>query len=53
MITKKLFYLNAILKVNDINAGIIDHLNFNEKEMLGYCIHKERAFVSSLRSNLK
>lgn len=50
--TKKLPYLNALLKANDIGQSVSGQLNEEEKMMLGYSIQKEREFIMELRTQL-
>lgn len=50
--TKKLQYLNSLLKVNDINISVFKDLVGSEIGHLKYCIQKELDFVFELRSKL-
>lgn len=45
-------YLNALLKINDINISNIDSIDLESKQILFRCIKSEMTFVSELRNKL-
>jgi hypothetical protein len=47
-IEKKFQFLNALLKVNDINCSLYDKLSGMDKRILYFCISKEQQFVLDL-----
>jgi len=50
--TGKLQYLNALLKVNDINIGISIESKIENNRLLEYCLLKELEFIAKLRIKL-
>ena len=50
--TKKLYYLNSLLKVNDIIISNDSAVSEKDKNLLTYCFNKEVQFVEDLRKEL-
>lgn len=48
----KIQLLNSLLKVNDINHGIISFIGDEEKILLSYCFQKEYCFINELIEKL-
>lgn len=46
----KLQYLNALLKVNDINISNLRNLDFKTNELLKLCIKNEISYIKKLRN---
>ncbi len=51
--TKKLYYLNSLLKVNDIILSNKDAINKEYINLFNYCISKEVEFIKNLRRELE
>lgn len=51
--SKKLPYLNSLLKVNDINISNVSNFSSDIIELLGYCVQKEKGYIIGLRQKLK
>ncbi|MEZ5021707.1 MAG: hypothetical protein R2728_00335 [Chitinophagales bacterium] len=44
--------MNALLKVNDISTGLLNHLNEGEKALIAINLKSEVEFVETLRREL-
>ncbi|PWH87008.1 hypothetical protein [Brumimicrobium oceani] len=51
--TKKLYYLNSLLKVNDILISNEKDLTENDISLLNLCVAEELRFIDNLRNTLK
>jgi len=50
--SKKLYYLNSLLKVNDIILGNEEVINDELQYLFSHCIHQEVDFVQNIRKEL-